>query len=93
MDQCCQFTFDSAERFEDQSKIIKLSTNTADKIYIFKIRNSLFRRKNGSSGNYLKVKAKTKMKINTITKIVKPGIKTNRIKTGNWTNFVQLEKL
>ena len=31
---------------------IKLSTNTADKIYLFKIRNSLFHHKNGSSGDY-----------------------------------------
>ena len=52
---------------------IKLSTNTADKIYLFKIRYSLFHQKNVSSGDYLKLKTK----INTITKI-----KTNRIKPG-----------
>ena len=34
--QCWQFTFDSAQQFEDQSKIIKVSTNTADKIYLLK---------------------------------------------------------
>ena len=57
---------------------IKLSTNTADKIYLFKIRNSLLRHKNGSSGDYLKLKVKTK--VNTI---IKPGINANRIKTEN----------
>ena len=75
--------------------IYKLSTSTADKIYLFKIRNSLFHHKNGSSGDYLKLKAKTKL--NTITKIntnrIKLGINTNRMKTRNYTNFLRLEKL